>query len=101
MFQAAVLTRHRVRLAYAIAVTADVLQWLLGPLGWAFADQILDVAAMILTWRVLAFHALLLPTFVIQRECSAYHRATAGVPRERPTSRSRRARFVQRSSGIR
>ena len=66
MFQAPLLTRHRVRFAYAIAVTADVLQLLLGPLGWAFADEILDVAAMILTWRVLGFHPLLLPTFVIE-----------------------------------
>ena len=49
IFQPPVLTRHRVRLAYAIAVTADVLQLLLGPLGWAFADELLDVAAMVLT----------------------------------------------------
>ena len=53
-------------LAYAIAVTADVLQFLLGPLGWAFADEILDVAAMILMWRILGFHPLLLPTFVLE-----------------------------------
>ena len=66
MFQPPVLTRHRVRLAYAIAVTADVLQLMLGPLGWTFADEILDVAAMILTWRVIGFHPLLLPTFVIE-----------------------------------
>ena len=66
MFQPPVLTRHRVRLAFAIAVTTDVLQLLLGPLGWAFADEILDVAAMILTWRVLGFHPLLLPTFALE-----------------------------------
>ena len=54
------------RLAYAITVTADVLQLLLGPMGWAFADEFLDVAAMILTWRVIGFHPLLLPTFVIE-----------------------------------
>ena len=66
MFHAPLLTRQRVQLAYAIAVTADVLQLLLGPLGWAFADEILDVAAMILTWRVIGFHPLLLPTFVIE-----------------------------------
>jgi hypothetical protein len=47
-------------------VTTDVLQFLLGPLGWAFADEILDVAAMILTWRVIGFHPLLLPTFVLE-----------------------------------
>src|SRR6266852_7403996 len=66
MFQPAVLTPHRVRLAYTIAVTTDVLQLLLGPLGWAFADEILDVAAMILTWRAIGFHPLLLPTFVLE-----------------------------------
>jgi hypothetical protein len=55
-----------VRLAYAIAVTTDVLQWLLGPFGWAFADEVLDVTAMILTWRVIGFHPLLLPTFALE-----------------------------------
>ena len=66
MFQTPVLTRNRVRLAYAIGVTADVLQLLLGPLGWAFPDEIIDVAAMILTWRVIGFHPLLLPTFALE-----------------------------------
>ncbi len=60
------LTPGRVRLAYAVAVTADVLQFLLGPFGWAGADEILDVAASALIWRVLGFHPLLLPTFVIE-----------------------------------
>ena len=66
MFPLPVLTRNRVWLAYAIAVTADVLQFVLGPLGWAFADEIIDVATMALTWRVLGFHPLLLPTFVLE-----------------------------------
>jgi hypothetical protein len=66
MLQPPVLTSSRVRLAYTIAVTADVLQFLLGPLGWAFADEVLDIAAMILTWRVIGFHPLLLPTFVLE-----------------------------------
>ena len=66
IFQPPTLTRSRVRLAYAIAVTTDVAQFLLGPLGWAGADEILDLAAMILTWRVIGFHPLLLPTFVIE-----------------------------------
>jgi hypothetical protein len=65
-FSTPVLTRHHVQLAYAIAVTTDALQLLLGPVGWAFADEILDVAAMILTWRAIGFHPLLLPTFVIE-----------------------------------
>ncbi len=66
MFQTPVLTRNRVRLAYAVAVTADALQILLGPLGWAFADEIIDVAAMFLTWRAIGFHPLLLPTFALE-----------------------------------
>jgi hypothetical protein len=66
MFQTPVLTRNRVRTAYAVAVTADALQLMLGPLGWAFADEIIDVVAMILTWRVIGFHFLLLPTFALE-----------------------------------
>ena len=60
------LTPTRVRLAYAVAVTTDVLQLLLGPFGWAFADELLDVTAMILTWRLIGFHPLLLPTFALE-----------------------------------
>jgi hypothetical protein len=60
------LTRHRIWLAFAAAVTVDVAQLALGPLGWAFADEILDVAAMLVTWRLLGFHPLLLPTFVLE-----------------------------------
>lgn len=60
------LTPGRVRLAYALAVATDALQFLMGPLGWAGADEILDVAATALIWRVLGFHPLLLPTFVIE-----------------------------------
>jgi hypothetical protein len=60
------LTPTRVRLAYAVAVATDALQLLLGPIGWAGADEILDVAATALTWRVLGFHPLLLPTFLIE-----------------------------------
>ena len=66
MFQTPVLTRNRVRLAYAVAITADALQILLGPLGWTFADEIIDVAAMFLTWRAIGFHPLLLPTFALE-----------------------------------
>ena len=64
--QPPVLTRGRVRLAYGIAATTDVLQLILGPFGWAFADEVLDVTAMILMWRLLGFHPLLLPTFALE-----------------------------------
>ena len=66
MFQPPVLTSARVRSAYGVAVVTDALQVLLGPFGWAFADEILDVVAAILTWRLLGFHPLLLPTFVVE-----------------------------------
>jgi hypothetical protein len=61
-----VLTQERVRLAYAVAVTTDLLQLILGPFGWAGADELLDVTAMILTWRLIGFHPLLLPTFALE-----------------------------------
>jgi hypothetical protein len=38
----------------------------MGPVGWAFADELLDVVAMILTWRLIGFHPLLLPTFALE-----------------------------------
>jgi hypothetical protein len=60
------LTSARVYAAYAVAVVTDVLQWVLGPLGWFLPDELLDVAAMALTWRLLGFHPLLLPTFVLE-----------------------------------
>jgi hypothetical protein len=66
LFRAPYLTRERVWLAYGIAVAADVVQLLLGPLGWAFADELVDVATMALTWRVIGFHPLLLPTFALE-----------------------------------
>jgi hypothetical protein len=66
IFHSPFLTRQRIQFAYAVAVTTDVLQFFLGPLGWAFADEILDIAAMILTWRLIGFHPLLLPAFVLE-----------------------------------
>ena len=53
-------------LALGIAVAADGLQLLLGPLGWAFIDQAIDCMAMILVSWVLGFHVLFLPTFVVE-----------------------------------
>ncbi len=53
-------------LALAIAVAADGLQLLLGPLGWAFIDQAIDFVAMILLSWVIGFHVLFLPTFVVE-----------------------------------
>ena len=66
LLRAPFLTPTRVRAAYAIGVTTDVLQFVLGPFGWAGADEILDVVAAALTWRTLGFHPLLLPTFIVE-----------------------------------
>jgi len=66
LFRAPPITRPRMFLALAIAVAADGLQLLLGPLGWAFIDQAIDGVAMILVSCVIGFHILLLPTFIIE-----------------------------------
>jgi len=60
------LTRARVSIAFAVALTVDALQILGGPVGWVFLDQALDVGAALVMWRLLGFHPLLLPTFVIE-----------------------------------
>ena len=59
-------TRSRIKAAYAVAITTDVLQFVLGPFGWTFVDEILDVAALLATTRLLGFHPLLLPTFILE-----------------------------------
>jgi hypothetical protein len=66
IFQTPVLNRSRIASAVAIAVVADVVQFLLGPLGWTFADEVLDILAMILIWPLIGFHPLLLPTFILE-----------------------------------
>jgi hypothetical protein len=66
MSEPPILTRTRVLTAYGVAATTDVLQFLAGPIGWAGADEVLDVVATFLVWRALGFHPLLLPTFVVE-----------------------------------
>jgi hypothetical protein len=66
LFRVPRLTRGRIVVALAVAVVADGLQFLLGPLGWAFGDQIIDLMAMVLTAWLIGFHWLLLPTFVTE-----------------------------------
>ncbi len=66
LFRVPHLTRTRIVLAIAAAVIADGVQFLLGPLGWVFGDQIIDVVAMALTGWAIGFHWLLLPTFAVE-----------------------------------
>jgi len=60
------LTRARMRAALIVAIIADVLQWCFGPFGWAGADQVIDILAMICTCLLLGFHPLLLPTALLE-----------------------------------
>lgn len=60
------LTRLRVAAAVGVAVLADAVQFMLGPFGWAAADQIIDVLAMILISLLVGFHIFFLPTFVAE-----------------------------------
>ena len=66
LFRAPRLTRLRITLAFAVAVTADGLQIGLFPVAWTFAQSAVDVVAMILTMILIGFHILLLPTFVVE-----------------------------------
>lgn len=56
----------RIAAAYAVAIGTDAAQLALGAAGWAFIDEGLDLAAMIVLAWLLGFHPLLLPTFVIE-----------------------------------
>ena len=60
------LTRSRLASAYGVAIATDALQMMLGPFGWAFSDEILDLVAMVATIKLLGFHPLLLPTFALE-----------------------------------
>ena len=60
------VTRADVRAAYVVAVTVDAAQFLLGPFGWAGFDEVLDAVAMVAISRLIGFHPLFLPTFVLE-----------------------------------
>jgi hypothetical protein len=66
LLQPPFLTPKRVRLAYLVAIGVDVLELLLGPVGWAFPDELLDIAATAAISSLIGFHPLLLPTFVLE-----------------------------------
>ena len=66
LFQVPQLTPLRMALALLVALAIDGLQFFLGPFGWIFVDQGLDVVGMVLTNWILGFHFLLLPTFIVK-----------------------------------
>jgi hypothetical protein len=61
-----VLTRRRIWLACAVALTADAIQILLGPFGWAGPDEVLDIIVMVVLSAIIGFHPLFLPAFVAE-----------------------------------
>src|SRR3954471_11733192 len=60
------LTPSSIRMAYAVALAVDVAQLLLGPFGWFGLDEVLDAGAMYAISRLIGFHPLLLPTFLLE-----------------------------------
>jgi hypothetical protein len=60
------LTPARIGAAFAVAIVADIIQILLGPLGWFWPDEIIDVFTAIVTMLAIGFHPLLLPTFIVE-----------------------------------
>jgi hypothetical protein len=65
-FRTPLLTTARIWTALAVAAIADGLQILLGPLGWAFFDEGIDVVTMLIESSLIGFHLLFLPTFVVE-----------------------------------
>ena len=66
LLTAPILTRRRIAAALVLAGLADALQIILGPVGWFFFDEIIDVLTMIAMTLLVGFHPLLLPTFIIE-----------------------------------
>jgi hypothetical protein len=66
LFRARPLSRLRICLAMFVAVAADGIQIALGPLGWTFFDEAIDVFTMLVTSLLIGFHPLLLPTFLVE-----------------------------------
>ena|ERR1051326_1660989 len=66
LFHVRVLTRPRIWAAFSLAILVDGLQLTLGPLGWVFLDEALDVFTMICMVGLLGFHPLLLPSFLLE-----------------------------------
>jgi len=60
------LTPARIAVAFAAAIAADLVQVLLGPLGWFWPDEVIDVVMAIVTTLAIGFHPLLLPTFIVE-----------------------------------
>jgi hypothetical protein len=65
-FRSRPLTGTRIGLAVVVALLIDAVQLGLGPLGWTFVDEGLDIIGVIVISLLIGFHPLLLPTFVVE-----------------------------------
>ncbi len=69
-FQTPSLTSARIRAAYTIAMAADAVQaamMVIFPPGMIVGlHNLVDIVAMFLLTRILGFHILLLPTFLLE-----------------------------------
>ncbi len=62
------LSRTRLRLAWAIALTVDAIQIpveVAGPVGWLLGAG-LDLLTMVVLWALLGFHWAFLPSFLTE-----------------------------------
>jgi hypothetical protein len=64
LFRVPKLTRMRIAFALVVAVIADGLQFIFGPVP--LVDEAVDLIAFLVTARTVGFHLLLLPTFVVK-----------------------------------
>jgi hypothetical protein len=60
------VTNLRIGLALGVAVVADGIEICTGFFGWVGFDQVIDLITMIVISRIIGFHPLMLPTFVIE-----------------------------------
>ena len=66
MAPATTLSARRLWAALGVAIAADLVQLGLGPLGWTFLDEVIDVATAGVEIGLLGFHPLFLPTLVVE-----------------------------------
>ena len=65
-FRTRPLSGRRYLLAVVLAVVADGLQLALNGFGWVGPDQVIDILAMLVLVRLIGFHWLLLPSFILE-----------------------------------
>lgn len=65
-FRARPVSRRRAVVALLLAAGLDALILALGPMGWTFADEAVDLAGLAALSLLMGFHPLFLPTFLVE-----------------------------------